>query len=356
MTKQFFMLTACVLFASCSTYRESVSALENVHREPVNRLVVSRSSKMPVMEYCPFAVVRGENIAVEDPAGFCMEEIGKLAEYEYESDLDMSEAVYILCKTARRSPSQLVRATALKALRKILGNDAHVYIPSHVIVGHEKLEAILNTLRPRFVESEGNRETAAETDEEYLAGIRRLGEISFSKADAAWKIIQMVFVNWAPLEKNSTAKTALEDAAARVNLNCFYLTTMESMTDPGGIVCAEAIENLFLFPWEATAMFVSAFLEADIYWNSPQCSIAILEKIEEFADSPEEIGLEVLTQVASLTSPMHAGVSYGVNYHALAVLKKATGIDKDDTEFWQKWCYDYRVKHAGEERKGADIR
>ncbi len=283
--------------------------------------------------------------AVDDPVEFCLEAIEDLGEGDFDDALEKAPAVRILCLTARRSPALLVRASAYRALRRLLARDAVHYRTPPLEAAPEDFAANLDRLRTLSAESRASGWVNTENFERYLTLIRYFSKVTLFDAAEALEVLQALVSSASVAPSDGEILTALRASLDLVVIPTFFLTPVAGLGDhKSEIVRQEAIDSLFLFPWEAVKGPLAANLEFNPMLRSPQDRIHILCALKVIADRPETIGLKVLRHVAE-------GLKYvdpGVMYHSMDLFRTMTGLDEDDPAFWQAWWEDYLLKHAGD--------
>lgn len=331
------------LFSSCASYKEAVQSLEKIHREPV-AVAPSAAPDMvhSFLEYASAVDEDGEWVKIEDPVDYCLTQIQTITDYDFQEEMDKSAAACILCMTANRSPSQLVRASAVRSLIVMLGPDAAKFTLSQVKADPKELEERLGKLKLLFDigRTQGGREEAAQQD--YLATIMFFGRIRMDRAEVAWKLLKAVILDLGRHERDHAALSAFRSAAERMNRQAFFRTLLEAMADPSDVVRSMAVGALFLFPMDVIRPVLSSALEQNLYMQAPVHRIEILKGLKEKAAGPRIMGFSLLDHTVNSLRSGHAGVVQ----HALNLLREVTGIQEDNPGFWIDWWRTYRIKHA----------
>ena len=335
---------ATCLFACASPY-EDVFALRGIHR-PLKK--DEACVNKPAHGFFRFreAVPEepgGDPEEVEDPVSFCLDRIENLSGFAFEPDRSGAAIVSVLCFTAERSPSALVRAAALKALGKLLdGLEPPAEEPPPREKGAEKpqdLEKEWKTLLSSLPGGAEDLPPGLRAEMDALLG--SFAAVSFSSAREAWETLSLFSGENGFLEEDPALRKALASAVTAVAGRAFLLTLKDALFDTSPIVVREAVDALIPFP-ARDIMPSLARLMAGCY--DPLLRVHVLEALEERGLKPVDLGGEMMTQVRRSLDFTDAGVVY----HAVELFKALTGMENDDPGFWKKWWSRYLTEHADE--------
>jgi hypothetical protein len=335
------LLTLLAFTPSCASYKESVQALESIHQEPAaGPEAPSTAGREPFMQYAP--LVGDEE--VDDPVDFCLSAVEELEEHDYEDSLERAPAVHVLGLAALRSPSMLVRARSLRALPKILRQEAAGYRPFPAMAAPEDYRANLERLHEILQDRIMPGTMAGEDWEDYRSRIRYFGFAGVNRA--AWAMEALGGLSRAePFGARDPALSAIHrEVVEALNLQAFFLAALEGLMDRESVVRTEAIEGLFVFPWESVRGPLAEHLEYNRLLAAPEHRILIVRRLKALADRPETLGVKILGPVVQNLEYTHPGVLY----HTVALLGQVTGIESDDPGIFKDWWEDYLPKHAGE--------
>jgi hypothetical protein len=290
------------------------------------------------------AVVSGDEI--DAPVDFCLSAIEELEEEGYDDGIEKAPMTYILCLTASRSPSKLVRARAMRALRKIFLLQASEFRPLKAEAALEDFKDNLEKLALLFRDRIAPARVDADGWETYLTLVRYFGFAGVYRARWAREALKVVGRTQPFGAPDPSYLETYRETVEALNLQAFYLTAVEGLLDRETIVRTEAIESLFIFPWNAVRRPLLENLEYNRLLLDPVHRIHLTRKLKAAAYRLETIEREILKYVVGGLAYSHAGVLH----HSIDFLKNATGIATDDPGFWQDWWEDYVVKHAGDDR------
>lgn len=336
------LLAVSSLAVSCASYQDSLVALEVVHREPA--MPPGGGDNPMQTSFMEYAGRIGDEV-IDEPIEYCIDQIEVLKDYSYGSEVEKNTALFVLDMTARRSPSQVVRAAAVRAVHLIYTAAMEAYSPPTVKPESDAFQKNMESLRQLYGKGAPPDGRTLLEEEEYLALIEYLSVLALDPQGEVWTEARWVFLELARNEESEEAEEAFETAARRLNDRAVFRLSFTALLDPAEVVRQEAIELFFFFPWEYVRSLMAASLDRNLYLMSPAHSIHILMKLKLVAKDPETLGTAALGY-AVLTATRSANP--GAVFHAKELLKQVTGLNEDNPGFWTNWWQEYLPEHAGE--------
>lgn len=339
-------LACCAFLFGCSSYTESLKTLNEIHQTPASIDAPSENKgENRFLEYAGALVIDEEVEEIEDPVELCLDCIEEIREEGADSEIERSRSLVVLSRCAIRSPSQIVRAAAMKALIHLFSEESleNVKRPG-LEVEKEALNRDLNLfmgLHDREVSPEG---LSDQEIEQYLKLANRFGDLRFLNAMSAWKTLDLLVVKTAAMARTQACVEIWEKVSRKMNIWTFYLTTLEATRDPSEVVRDTALSSFFLFPLEFFLEDLKLEIKYNYFLQAPLHRIKITSNLLKMADKPEDIGLDIIKYVASDIKFAQSGVAH----HSVALLKKLTGINEEDPEFWDAWWGEFLITHAGD--------
>jgi hypothetical protein len=276
---------------------------------------------------------------IEDPVSFCRERIEELRVVREGTPLERGAAAYILGFVGSRSPSAVVRAEALKALRWICRDEAVSFRFSEPNVVDEEwkasCEAWLTLMGPDRAEAD-SPSSATTRAAELLA---YFGSLNGDSAWRAWETLAFLTVRSGHTELGSAVAEEMEEIIRRLMGQTFYLTVVEGIFDSSSLVVHEAVDGLFLFRPEDIRVPLALLVER--CYDSP-LRIHILGKLAKSGFTPEDIGGRLMITVRDSLDFSDPGIVF----HAVKLFESLTGIENDDPGFWKSWWAEYLRDHA----------
>lgn len=350
--KFFLPIFILLCLPACTSVPEVLRDLDAIHREPVVLSYQDEESRMGrFMEYASNVEEDGELEEVEDPVEYCLDCIQDLEEADFDSQVDRSVAVCTLSRTARRSPSRLVRASALKTLRNLFTlEEAKGFVRIRSGLDEQEFKEKAEELGAFYAgRGEGGTLNKAEK-EACLLLIAHFSGLGDMRAETASMILNDLVIRFAPQEEDEQIRSAWEDTAQHLNIQLLYLTIFHTLRDPQEVVRETALHALFAFPLATIRRDLADLLDRNFYFNSremdkyPLHRILISRKLRVRVETPSDLGIRLITHMGAGLKSAHAGVSS----HAVKIFQKITGIENDDPRFWDKWRAEYVMKHADE--------
>ena len=348
------------LAAACTSLEESVRELEAIHRAPVTlSAFAAADGRGEFMEYASaLEEDDGDWDDVENPVEFCLDAVENIADGDFDSPWVRARAISVLAFTSRKSPSSLVRSSALRALSNLLSKEAAVFstpeVPEKQPPWTERMDKV-RWLRGRI---DRDREAAQEkgrTPEEraeYLALIEAFGTLAGVRPLEAWSVLRSVVADLAPGETDPAALEAFAKTGARLETYVFYLVMADALGDRNEIVRYTAIDALFLFPMDTVQPLLELALDRNWFLRTvsvhkyPLQRIQILKHLFRRAESPEDLSLKILLAAAESLDKAESGVAP----HAVDLFRKITGLNETEASFWQDWWVEYLSRNADRNR------
>lgn len=387
-----FLLGLALAVGGCAGPFQYVEELEKIHRDPRPGEACLSNPYQVRQRYRTEIVLYPEDglEEIEDPVNFCMDRVDSLRGIRYRDPYDTGTAVYALTYAATLSPASIVRADALRALRRICSDRAGSFSYTGTEIDQDEWKSVTDTwmghaLRVRglwtFLEPEevfppekgriamksvrnpstgeswklrrsrnNDRRRRRDAREEGLTDfecyeiigvLETFKEWKFASAGQLRETLGFLAMYSEPAQADYRITPAYGEALHALTEQALYLSAREGLTDPNRQVRLEAIRALAMFPPSETAPYLAEFLET--CFDGP-LRILVLRSYVDQGLTPPDLGGRLMTEVRKSIEFSDPGVVY----HALALLKSLTGIESDDPGFWRKWWDEYLPEHADE--------